>query len=218
MNCKKDQDMDYNKCKMLDITSLITIVNGTILWNLNNLPFNLPRNFHDQINALALSYNNNTDSDLPYWNQTPKGNFTIKYAYNFILKDNTENVNLTWIWKTYNHPREQIFLWKCLLNGIPISAKLNRMNILPSPICPLCDSLEESIIHILRDCHKVRKIWLPLPHPPNFFRESLATWLQQNAKDHSFPFYHLNNMEIQEPQSLQKSPISTKWRDQNRQT
>lgn len=52
-------------------------------------------------------------------------------------------------------------------------------------ICPLCQSEEETIIHALRDCNKVKAVWHQLGvrvSNSTFFTQNLMDWLTTNGK------------------------------------
>lgn len=50
------------------------------------LPFVLPHILFDQILSIALPINTSGEKDEIFWNQTSYGNFTLKLAYNTLIK------------------------------------------------------------------------------------------------------------------------------------
>ncbi|GMY32514.1 putative ribonuclease h protein [Fagus crenata] len=81
-------------------------------------------------------------------------------------------------------PKIQIFLWKCLLNSLPVSSILAGRGLHISPSCGFCNADQESILHVLRDCYLAKSFWHEYNFSifdPDFFSSNLDTWLQSNA-------------------------------------
>ncbi|KAK8526975.1 hypothetical protein V6N12_054207 [Hibiscus sabdariffa] len=66
------------------------------------------------------------------------------------------------------------------------------------PSCTICDTQDESTLHVLRDCKFAREVWLyfsPVVYSPTFFTENLQAWLISNIHCHalvskySIPWY-----------------------------
>lgn len=91
------------------------------------------------------------------------------------------------------------------------TTKLTQLKIINSPVCPVCTSSEETIQHILRDCHVVKRIWISFSHPSNFFNDDLLTYLEQNAKKkkNSKTFYKIYWS------TIFLTTISTIWNSRN---
>ncbi|KAF7843689.1 reverse transcriptase [Senna tora] len=159
-------------------------------WPPINIPF-LHEHASREIASIFISLAPNTE-DILAWKFSKDGDFSIKSAYNSTFPPNqTTNTNLSWIWKTDSHPRENHFLWQTYHKGIPTAKKLNSINCLPSPICRLCNSSEETIIHLLRDCNIIKPIWLSLGVPNSFFQTDLQPWLRHNSEKKSLQIFSI---------------------------
>jgi len=55
----------------------------------------------------------------------------------------------------------------------------------PSPNCKVCLGLEETTLHVLRDCPRAEDNWIklvPVNKQANFFTLPLKEWLSQNLR------------------------------------
>ena len=64
-----------------------------------------------------------------------------------------------WIWKLNTLPRVKTFLWMCAHGSIGVKACLVRRGVVNEESCPICKRTSKSILHALRDCHKVKEVW-----------------------------------------------------------
>ena len=96
------------------------------------------------------------------WGKSTHGGFELKSAYQIAIGNEVAPFSGQWEWKVNILPRIQTFVWMCLHNSIGIKECLAKRGVLVDPICPLCLSEPESIIHALRDCSKVREFWTQL--------------------------------------------------------
>lgn len=94
------------------------------------------------------------------WNLTSNGNSTTKSTYHFIHKlsnhnyyrfSQPETTNLSWIWKSPCHPRENFFLWQIYMKSLPTNTKLLRENCIGNSLYPQCQLEHETHLHALRD-------------------------------------------------------------------
>ncbi|KAF5441933.1 hypothetical protein F2P56_037100 [Juglans regia] len=53
----------------------------------------------------------------------------------------------------------KMFLWKALNNILPTKSNLFKKKIADCPLCPICGSSEESMIHILWNCISATDVW-----------------------------------------------------------
>ncbi|KAF5178505.1 hypothetical protein FRX31_031908 [Thalictrum thalictroides] len=63
------------------------------------------------------------------------------------------------MWKSLATPKALLFSWKCLHDMVPTRVKIGKFITLPSMTCPMCDSGEETLHHILLTCPYSQKIW-----------------------------------------------------------
>lgn len=102
--------------------------------------------------------------DKIYWSFVPSGNFTVCSAYQslcqleFTAIDNAWN--LAWSWK--GPQAAHIFLWQVLHAKLKTKSELSRRHIPVSMGCDRCGAPLEDIIHVLRDCHCIKRVWLRL--------------------------------------------------------
>ena len=116
--------------------------------------------FMDEIDAVQICP---TSMDSLIWKVDPSGAYSTKSAYN-ILKNDGRSVNddraFKIIWNLKIPPRAIAFCWRIFRNRLPTKANLRKRHItLPSYRCPLCDSEEEDIGHIMFSCRITRNLW-----------------------------------------------------------
>lgn len=70
-----------------------------------------------------------------------------------------DNQQETWkrIWKFRGHIKTFLLLWIIKQSGLITRKLLFKRNIVESPLCPICYKEEETILHALRDCRKVKE-------------------------------------------------------------
>ncbi|KAJ1407067.1 Ribonuclease H-like superfamily [Sesbania bispinosa] len=67
--------------------------------------------------------------------------------------------------------------------GLKTRSKGFNRGFMDSNLCPLCGYQEETTIHILRDCIKVKDVWINLAHgalPAHFSELHLLEWIHYN--------------------------------------
>ncbi|RYQ87637.1 hypothetical protein Ahy_B09g095159 [Arachis hypogaea] len=123
-------------------------------------------------------------ADCIAWRHSPDGSFSTKSSYQSLMEvpDSPNRIfQLVWHWQ--GPERVRTFLWLVAHKAILTNAERRRRHLTTDDACPRCRNQEESIIHVLRDCHYVTSIWHTL-NPPNgsnsFFRTDLNEWLVQN--------------------------------------
>lgn len=107
------------------------------------------------------------------WAHSRKGIFTVKSAYFLALQN--RNINQAsssevkgkniWkhLWKTKLPKKIQLFGWKVLKNGVPVSLNLARRGMKVDTCCSICGDGEESLIHALFMCNEAAIIWQTSP-------------------------------------------------------
>lgn len=90
-----------------------------------------------------------------------QGNFALKSAYKIAMgEDYVELFPGKWIWKVDILPRIQTFTWQCLHNSIGVKDCLVRRGMLEDVICLICLRDPKTILHALRDCRKIKPLWI----------------------------------------------------------
>ena len=63
------------------------------------------------------------------------------------------------IWQLDIPQRARMFLWLISHEKIMCNQQRARRGFLANPNCLFCPHIEESVSHVLRDCHKASTIW-----------------------------------------------------------
>ena len=91
----------------------------------------------------------------------PRGSFDLKSAYSMSLADdNNPRLKLGWVWKLETLPRIKSFIWRCAHNSIGVKGCLVRRGMGEDDICPICRVDSQSILHAIRDCARVKDVWI----------------------------------------------------------
>ena len=123
--------------------------------------------------------------DKMSWSENPRGSFDLKSAYWLVTGNETTTFDGDWIWQVKILPRIQFLVWKCLHHSLRVKSCFNARRVPTNPFCPLCHKEPETIIHSLRDCDFIKKVWLALGIQATnlgFFKPHLNLWLSENAK------------------------------------
>ncbi|EOY25852.1 Non-LTR retroelement reverse transcriptase [Theobroma cacao] len=126
--------------------------------------------------------------DMPYWALSPYGYFTISSTYKHLgsLADSTrEENNKMWrlVWDLRGPHRVCLFLFFCLHKRILTNAERVRRKMSSDASCPHCYGVEETCLHVLRDCPALETLWrriLPQSGINQFFQIPLIDWLSSN--------------------------------------
>ena len=169
--------LDLANLKLKDVISL-----GR--WNWSMIPFNLPSEIRDEIQAISISLLARNKDKLA-WKLSPKGSFDMGSAY--LIATNlmeAESFDVSWIWKLNTLPRIQMFIWRCMHRSIAVKEVLAKRGISLDNSCPMCQSDTESLTHALRDCSLVKPVWQQLGTHclnPSSFSQGIRDWLISNS-------------------------------------
>lgn len=103
----------------------------------------------------------NLGEDTVCWAFTPNGKFSTKLVY-CMLKGEEQNDDMDFWRKVWNYrfkPQDSCFIWKVFCNGLMTSLFRWERGFSNSSLCLLCHCEDETSIHILRDCGKVKGVW-----------------------------------------------------------
>ena len=157
-------------------------------WKWDRLHIELPEEVKREIQATPIPFVRRNEDRLA-WKLSPRGSFELKSAYLLAIDPLPDpGFQGKWIWKLDTLPRIQMFLWKCMHQSIGVKECLQARGMLIDTACPHCLSRSESILHALRDCHVVKKVWHQLGvHPLDniFFSSNLQEWLVSNCSSKS---------------------------------
>ena len=170
---------ESNMLKIRDVASL----DG---WNWNLLQMEVPEDVRRKIQATPFLCVARIKDKLA-WNPSPTGSFDLKSAY---LLASEPLLDLAfqgkWIWKLDTLSRIQTFVWKCMHNSIGVRDCLQVRGMQVDNICPHCHNSPKSILHTLRDCHVLKRIWHPLGisyQDTTFLLANLRDWIMSNCRD-----------------------------------
>ncbi|KAK4253924.1 hypothetical protein QN277_010539 [Acacia crassicarpa] len=165
---KKSSVCDWVQDGVWDLRRLADVVQPVVIQRLiSTIP---PR--------LDLGY------DFMVWGADNNGSFSIKSAC-FLIENNPHNLRCSLfkhIWRWQGAERIRAFLWLVMLNKLPTNAWRSTWSS-ASPLCACCQMEVEDLLHILRDCHYAKRLWLKLVEPrfaAQFSSAGLRDWLSMN--------------------------------------
>lgn len=89
-------------------------------WNRSVIPFNLPPDIKESIQAVSIPIATRSTNRL-VWKGSSKGAFSSKSAYLIATKPTeTNSFSRSWIWKLNTLPKIQMFIWKCMQNSVGV--------------------------------------------------------------------------------------------------
>lgn len=157
---------------------LRNMIQGPLTWEANQLeireflvdtgldwskiPFELPLDIKQVIQATPISLTGR-GKDVLAWFESPQGKFKLKSAYKLAEGFDAESqFESKWIWKVDTLPRIKSFLWQCAHNSIGVKACLARRGVVEKDSFPICQEEAKTVLHMLRDCSRVRLVWRKL--------------------------------------------------------
>ncbi|XP_056690230.1 uncharacterized protein [Spinacia oleracea] len=128
-------------------------------WDSDKLKSIVPPALAMKIKGLPIPTRDLEDS--PIWGATSTGEFSVKsatwIAHGLPFSSHTWNYN--WIWSLDVPPKIAIFIWQICHNSIPVRSTLQKRNILPFDVCPLCDTYVETMNHLFIQCPSSKLLW-----------------------------------------------------------
>ncbi|CAN1789810.1 Putative ribonuclease H protein At1g65750 [Linum perenne] len=105
--------------------------------------------------------------DAWVWGEEINGWFSIRSAYDLILKpvNNNPDVDWNWVWKWIGPSRVQHFLWLVTHDRLLTNLERKRRHISDSSSCPRCRDINESVPHVLWDCPFAALVWDEIGSP-----------------------------------------------------
>uniref|UniRef100_A0A2N9EFV9 Reverse transcriptase zinc-binding domain-containing protein n=1 Tax=Fagus sylvatica TaxID=28930 RepID=A0A2N9EFV9_FAGSY len=108
--------------------------------------------------------------DRLYWLGSNNGQYSVKTGYRFLVEDelktmpsssSTEQMNTIRksVWSLQVPRKIQMFMWRALKDSLPTKLNLKRRHILKDPVCELCRSTTEDILHMVWRCPQVQAAW-----------------------------------------------------------
>ncbi|KAJ8452595.1 hypothetical protein Cgig2_004931 [Carnegiea gigantea] len=128
--------------------------------------------YHNWATAQPLSSNElqlgDENEDQMVWSGSSHGNFSLKSAIAIIRKEAENERDSFWdfVWQRNLPQRINFFLWLAAHERLMTNANRFARGLALSAACTICDSTEETTLHLLRDCSLARSVWRSLvPHP-----------------------------------------------------
>ncbi|XP_061342057.1 uncharacterized protein LOC133288347 [Gastrolobium bilobum] len=101
----------------------------------------------------------NGPEDRICWLRSSLSCSLVRNAYQQLLDVNLKKDKVwTLIWKWKGPIRIATFMWLACLNKLPVRSSTSLWNG-GEILCPSCLSSHETLMHVLRDCLKARKVW-----------------------------------------------------------
>ncbi|XP_074283704.1 uncharacterized protein LOC141608241 [Silene latifolia] len=108
--------------------------------------------------------------DFVYWKFTEDGRYSTCSGYSFLLQNclpssdahhSRAKRDFKWslIWSLPCQPHINIFLWKVIHRILPTADVLIRRGMPVYPKCSFCHEEAETLSHLFRDCHFIKRIW-----------------------------------------------------------
>lgn len=143
----------------------------------------------DQLKVLIKGENFNLNqgvNDLLIWGDNANGIYTTSSGFKWLLKQRTNlarGPSWNWIWRLPAPENIKFFFWLVFHNSVPTLSVLHHRGISPTAICRICQREDETLLHCIRDCPGVKRIWNRLGFiDGNFHHQSDAhIWLKQGA-------------------------------------
>ncbi|KAL0449105.1 UNVERIFIED_CONTAM: hypothetical protein Slati_1466900 [Sesamum latifolium] len=114
---------------------------------------------------LSIRLPNTRSPDELIWHHGKKGKFTVKSAYQLACmlgtpaSPSSRDGDWRLAWDLQLAPKIKLFIWKVYSNALPTMTNLRNRGLRLEGGCPLCDAMEEDIMHVLVRCSFARLIW-----------------------------------------------------------
>lgn len=81
--------------------------------------------------------------------------YSVTSAYDVLRKkcDGNSNKVLDLIWLLKIPPKVRLFLWRPVMNILPICDNLNKEQVMIDNTCPICRGNAELVFHLFVDCY-----------------------------------------------------------------
>ncbi|KAF4375808.1 hypothetical protein F8388_014530 [Cannabis sativa] len=112
-------------------------------------------NARDSRNILNIGLPAQTQPDSWRWLGDPRGTFSVKSAYKLVTHSALQDQS-SWDWKIlWNSPihgRLKFLWWQLMRDALPTRKKIGIAIPLQSHVCPICETREETTLHLFWDC------------------------------------------------------------------
>ncbi|KAL5789176.1 hypothetical protein ACOSQ2_004064 [Xanthoceras sorbifolium] len=157
-------------------------------WDIHKLRVVVPEALVQRIICVYANGNVN-EHDKLIWGLSNGGNFTVKSAYDLQcgVADVTE-WDWNFIWRFKLPPKITHFLWLLLHGRLLTNVHRCSRGLDDVATCPRCNTSDEDLNHLLRDCNYSINIWRSIwgcGRASTLLKGDLNTWLRCNLKDKS---------------------------------
>jgi hypothetical protein len=99
--------------------------------------------------------------DILRWGHSTSGIFSVKEAYHLQTNPPNQAPEGIWskVWQPFLWPKISLFLWLTAQNRILTWDNLIKKGFTGPSRCPLCQQSEETMEHLLNNCHYSQQIW-----------------------------------------------------------
>jgi hypothetical protein len=149
----------FKKAKRKNITVAKALTNNT--WIRLCSPFSGEGEFSEFVSlwqAIGSMQELNGTEDNISWRWTTDGQYSASSAYKIQFASNFSRMNLCPIWKAKVEPKCRFFAWTLLHKRILTADNLQKRGWPCNPICCLCNSAPETILHLCKDCPFSREV------------------------------------------------------------
>ncbi|XP_056685339.1 uncharacterized protein [Spinacia oleracea] len=127
--------------------------------------------YKDASDILSAELPCSTSPDFLYWTKHNTGNFTLKTGYAFLreIDDQRHHLNnldtkrflpfFKLLWALKILPKWKLFIWKLIVEGIPVKTSLFRRGVNLDITCDFCGDHDEDSQHIFRLCKLAQDVW-----------------------------------------------------------
>jgi hypothetical protein len=154
-------------CILTKVSELIDPYTGQ--WDL------LHNNFHqiDVNRIIQIPLVIDGFDDFLAWHGTRTGRFSVRSAYHTEWRHAFNGVtcrsliagtplnNIIWkiLWKLDVSAKVKIYCWRILHGVLPLKAILFRRHIGDNGLCPVCNTADEDVLHMIFKCSEAENIW-----------------------------------------------------------
>jgi ribonuclease HI len=152
-------------------------------WNWSLLQDWLPMDIQDKIAAIfPPNLENGRDKRCSVGGNS--NGFSINATYQNLCGLRKEEAEPKWskVWKLSVPERVKTFMWLVLHNRILTNELKSRMG-LGHSMCTHCVNIEETVIHVLRDCPIAMEFWnnaIPTINRGSFYMREAQQWIEDN--------------------------------------
>ena len=96
------------------------------------------------------------------------------------------------LWKLKLPPKVKALMWRASSNCLPTMDRLISRRVDVNPLCPVCGTSEESVLHALVTCQKSTQVWdrvgigTPSRSPQSFFQWITDCFQHHDGERQSF--------------------------------